>query len=57
MNIVIYFQRCEEMFDKQESIQNYNSSLKILKAQFGENPDQTLLSTPRDLMSDLQKYL
>lgn len=52
-----YKSKCEEIFNKHEDIQNYNSSLKILKAQFGKNPDPTLLPTPRDLVGDLQKLL
>jgi len=32
-------------------------SLKILKAQFGENPDTTLLPDNNNLVEDIQKVL
>ncbi|VVC33200.1 Hypothetical protein CINCED_3A015181 [Cinara cedri] len=51
-----YKLKCEELFDKQTSMQNYNSALKILQAQFGENPDTTLVSNS-DIMQDIQQLL
>lgn len=57
-NILLFdFLRCEELFHKQENIKNYNLSLKILKAQFGENPDTTLLPDNNNLVEDIQKVL
>lgn len=38
-------------------MENYNSAFKTLKAQFGENPDATLLSYNRDIMEDIQQVL
>lgn len=38
-------------------MENYNSTFKILKAQFGENPDTTLLFNNIDIMNDIQQVL
>lgn len=51
------FLRCEQLFDKQEHLQNYNSSLNILMAQFGENPDKTLLPNTSNLLEDIKNEL
>lgn len=48
------FLRCEQLFNKQEYLENYNSSLKILMAQFGENPDKTLLPNTSNLLEDIK---
>lgn len=53
--MTINFYRCEELFKKIENLQNFNSSLKILKAQFGENPDPMLLPNKSNLLEDIQK--
>lgn len=46
--------RCEELFDKQESMQKYNTSLKIMKDQYGENPSSTLPPIESNLMEEVQ---
>lgn len=51
------FLRCEELFDKQENMQDYNSSLKILKSQFEETPDSTLLHNKSNLEKEFEKIL
>lgn len=49
--------RCEELFEEQERLENYNKSLKIMKAQFGENPDTTLLPHKSTLQDDVLNML
>jgi len=53
----IYVIRCEELFDEQDSLLNYNKSHKILKAQFGENPDTNLLPTKSNLVEKVENML
>jgi len=36
---------------------NYNKSYKILKAQFGENPDTNLLPTKCNLVEEVENML
>jgi len=36
---------------------NYNKSLKILNAQFGENPDTNLLPTKSNLVEEVENML
>lgn len=38
-------------------MQIFNSSFEILKAQFGENPDGTLLTNNSDIMEDIREVL
>ncbi|XP_022183186.1 uncharacterized protein LOC111042798 isoform X2 [Myzus persicae] len=49
--------KCEELFDEQDSLLNYNKSHKILKAQFGENPDSNLLPTKSNLVEEVENML
>lgn len=49
--------RCEELFVKQENMQHYNSSLKILKSQFEDTPDSILLPNKSKLVKDFVKVL
>lgn len=37
---ILLFLRCEELFDEQKRAQDYNSSLKIIKSQFKEEPEK-----------------
>jgi len=45
------------LFDEQDSLLNYNKSHKILKAQFGENPDTNLLPTKSNLVEKVENML
>lgn len=49
--------KCEKLFDEQDSLLNYNKSHKILKAQFGENPDTNLLPTKSNLVEEVENML
>ncbi|CAI6350500.1 unnamed protein product [Macrosiphum euphorbiae] len=49
--------KCEKLFDEQDSLLNYNKSHKILKAQFGENPDTNLLPTTSNLVEEVENML
>ncbi|XP_025194002.1 uncharacterized protein LOC112593701 [Melanaphis sacchari] len=49
--------KCEELFDEQDSLLNYNKSYKILKNQFGENPDSNLLPTKSNLAEEVENVL
>ncbi|XP_060877801.1 uncharacterized protein LOC132950389 [Metopolophium dirhodum] len=49
--------KCEKLFDEQDSLLNYNKSHKILKAQFGENPDSNLLPTKSNLVEEVENML
>ncbi|XP_001948663.1 uncharacterized protein LOC100168128 [Acyrthosiphon pisum] len=49
--------KCEKLFDEQDSLLNYNKSLKILKAQFGENPDPNLLPSKSNLVEEVENML
>ncbi|XP_025422788.1 putative uncharacterized protein DDB_G0282133 isoform X2 [Sipha flava] len=52
-----YKLKCEELFVKQENLQNYNTSMQILKDQFGENSDTTLPPTMNNLIENIKKVL
>lgn len=49
--------KCEELFDEQSSLLNYNKSYKILNDQFGENPDTNLLPTKSSLVEEVENVL
>lgn len=55
--MIVLFLRCEELFDKQENMQDYNLSLKILKSQFEDTSDSKLLSNKSKLVKNFEKVL
>ncbi|VVC40380.1 Hypothetical protein CINCED_3A015347 [Cinara cedri] len=52
-----YKVKAEELFDKQEHMQNYSSAIKISKDQLEENQDMTLLVNNINIMEDIQQVL